>query len=107
MERLLGLGIDFYAYVTFTTGSSSDIERRIREFVDRLQSLHQNLPLRTVPLEIRVFTPVKSRLDSLKEEALKNQYVAVDVWRRELENRYTADERAHNIADIALHGDSN
>jgi hypothetical protein len=93
-----------YAYVTLTTGSSSDIEGRMREFIDRLQSLHRSLPLRTVPLEIRVFTPVKSRLDSLKEKALKNQYLAVDVWRRELENRYTAEERAQNIADVGLRG---
>jgi uncharacterized Fe-S cluster-containing radical SAM superfamily protein len=104
MERLLCLGIDLYAYVTLTTGSSSDIEGRMREFIDRLQSLHRSLPLRTVPLEIRVFTPVKSRLDSLKEKALKNQYLAVDVWRRELENRYTAEERAQNIADVGLRG---
>ena len=106
MGRLLGLGIDLYSYVTFTTGSSSDIEGRMQGFVDRLQLLDKNLPLRTVPLEIRVFTPVKKRLNRLNEEALKNQYLAVDIWRRELENRYTAEDRAKNIADIALYGHS-
>lgn len=106
MEKLIGSGIDLYAYVTLTTGSSSDIEGRMREFIDKLQSLHQNLPLRTVPLEIKVFTPVKSRLDSLRKKALKNQYLAVEIWRKELENRYTAEERAWNIADVALHGHS-
>jgi len=104
MGRLLRLGIDLYSYVTFTTRSSSNIEGRMQRFVDRLQSLNKNLPLRTVPLEIRVFTPVKTQLDRLNEEALKNQYLAVDTWRRELENRYTAEERTQNIADISLHG---
>ncbi|MFX0116113.1 MAG: hypothetical protein ACFFB3_16300 [Candidatus Hodarchaeota archaeon] len=103
MEKLIGLGIDLYAYVTLTTGSSSDLEGRMRKFMDKLQSLHQNLPLRTVPLEIKVFTPVKNRLNSIRRKALKNQYLAVEVWRKELENRYTAEERAWNIADITLH----
>jgi uncharacterized Fe-S cluster-containing radical SAM superfamily protein len=106
MGRLLDLGIDLYSYVTFTTGSSSDIEGRMHRFIDRLQSLDDRLPLRTVPLEIRVFTPVRTRLNNLNEEALKNQYLAVDSWRRELENRYTAEDRARNIADIALQGHS-
>lgn len=104
IRRLLGIGIDLYSYVTFTASSSNDVEERMRAFVDRLQEVDQNLPLRTVPLEIRAFTPVKNRLDSEKEKALKNQYLAIDAWRKELEDRYSGEIRTKNIANIQLHG---
>src|SRR3989442_7176324 len=58
MRRLLCLGIDLYAYVTFTTPAIVNVEQSMRYFVDRLQSLDQNLPLRTVPLKIERFTPM-------------------------------------------------
>ena len=104
IRRFLGLGIDLYAYVTFTACSSKNIKERMHDFVDRLQGINKNLPLRTVPLEIRAFTPVKKRLDPGKEKALKNQYFAIDDWRKELEDRYSSEERDRNIADIQLHG---
>ena len=104
ISSLLTLGIDIYAYVTFTTGSSNHIEGRMRSFIDRLQEIDKNLPLRTVPLEIRTFTPVKKRLNPAKKEALKNQYVAIEAWQKELENRYCSNERGQNITDVSLHG---
>ena len=104
IKRFFGLGIDLYAYVTLTTGSSKKIGERMHGFVDRLQEIDKYLPLRTVPLEILAFTPVKKRLDSGKEKALKNQYFAIDAWRRELEDRYSSKERDRNIVDIQLYG---
>jgi uncharacterized Fe-S cluster-containing radical SAM superfamily protein len=102
MDRLMSTGIDLFAYVTLTTHVSSGIEERVGRFVDRLQSLHENLPLRTVPLEIQVYSPVKVRMDEFCEKALKNQYIAVDAWRKELEKRFTAQQRSRNIADVPL-----
>ena len=102
MDRLLTVGIDLYAYVTFTTPSPKGIAEDIQRFVDRLQTLDENLPLRTVPLEIQVFTPVKKRLDDTMREALKNQYIAVDAWQKELENRYSSEQRTQRIADVPL-----
>jgi len=102
MDRLLTVGIDLYAYVTFTTPSPKSIAEDMQRFVDHLQALDENLPLRTVPLEIRVFSPVTRRLDDTMREALKNQYLAVDAWQKELESRYSGEQRTQCIADVPL-----
>lgn len=106
MERLLETGIDIYAYVTITTPSSQGISDDIRRFVDRLQMLDENLPLRTVPLEIEMFTPVAGRLDEVKQRALKNQWIVVEAWQREIEGRFSLEKRALSIVDVSLHGRS-
>ena len=102
MARLHRLGIDLYAYTTFTTPDVSDIKKDMRLFVDRLQAIHPNLPLRTVPLEIRVFTPVASRVRQAHTEALAHQHVAIEAWAYELEQRFSREERAKNIADVPI-----
>lgn len=103
MSRLLALGIDLYAYTTFTSPHRGSIQEDMRRFVDRLQMLDENLPLRTVPLEIRSFTPVEHRLNDITRAAIMNQYPAVEAWQRELETRYSSAQRAVNIADVRLH----
>src|SRR5260221_14480590 len=102
MDRLLSVVIDVYAYVTFTTPSPNSIAEDMPRFVDHLQTLDENLPLRTVPLEIRVFSPVKKRLDDTMREALKNQYIAIDAWQKELESRYFGEQRTQRIANVPL-----
>ena len=75
----------------------------MRRFVDRLQTLDANLPLRTVPLEVQIFTPVKQRLKGEdSRDALKNQQIAIEAWQKELGVRYTSAERARNIAEVPL-----
>ena len=101
-SRFVGLGLDIYAYVTFTSIPVTDISDKIKVFVDKLQEIHYNLPLRTVPLEIHMFTPVYSRVNQEHTLALEFQYKVADAWTRELENRFTAFEREINIADILL-----
>ncbi|MGG6297895.1 hypothetical protein ACQ4M4_26170 [Leptolyngbya sp. AN02str] len=103
MKRLLELGIDIYAYATFTTPTASEIVADMARFVDRLQAIDHNLPLRTVPLEIQTFTPVKGRLNDGTQAALGNQYLAIEAWKTELENRYLSIERSPAITDISLH----
>ncbi len=102
MDKLLTVGIDLYAYVTFTTPSQKGIVEDMRRFVDRLQKLDENLPLRTVPLEIQMFTPVKRRLNDRMQEALQNQHIAVEAWQKELESRYSSKQRAQRIATVPL-----
>jgi uncharacterized Fe-S cluster-containing radical SAM superfamily protein len=104
MKRLMSTGVDLYAYATITTPSTTDLSDHMRRFVDRLQTLDEKLPLRTIPLEIQVFTPVVKRLDETKRCALKNQWIAVEAWLKELEHRFTSAERALNIADVRLDG---
>ena len=105
MERLLQLGLDQYAYVTFTAPESEDIADDISIFVDRLQRLDHNLPLRTVPLEIQEFTPVTGRMSQspqLYAAALANQWRALDAWHDELARRFSRADLETNIADIPL-----
>jgi uncharacterized Fe-S cluster-containing radical SAM superfamily protein len=101
-RRFVDIGIDLYAYVTLTSPTSDRIVDRVRRFVDRLQTVHENLPLRTVPLEIQVFAPVHSRVKQEQREALKVQQMAVEAWCRELEDRYSLDERTSPITAVPL-----
>ena len=102
MRSLLQLGIDVYAYVTLTTASSEGIPRRIACFVDALQELDANLPLRTIPLQIRMFSPVGPRLDDSRRLAMDLQNVAVAAWNAEITGRYPERLRGRSIADIPL-----
>ncbi len=102
MKRLLTTGIDIYAYATFTTPSRFGIAGDMRRFVDGLQELNENLPLRTVPLQVEVFTPVQKRLDMNKKQALKYQWLAVEAWQIEIENRFSSEQRTLNIAAVPL-----
>jgi uncharacterized Fe-S cluster-containing radical SAM superfamily protein len=104
MARLLELGIDLYAYVTLTAPSARGIDADMARFVDRLQTVHPNLPLRTIPLEIRVYTPVEPRLREIHTESIRTQQLAVEAWCRELEARYPSCERERRITDVPLRG---
>jgi uncharacterized Fe-S cluster-containing radical SAM superfamily protein len=57
-RRLLELGIDLYFYATFTTPVVTGLADNMCRFMDRLQKIDENLPLRTVPLNIQEFSPI-------------------------------------------------
>ncbi len=86
--RLMSEGIDLYAYMTFTTPYSNGIADAMTRFVDRLQELSPNLPLRAVPLEIRPYTPMQARIGPQEERALDLQRVACEAWLREIDRRF-------------------
>ncbi len=104
MRRMLGLGIDLYAYVTVTSVSREKVRDKIRGFVDRLQMIDENLPLRTVPLEIKVFTPVRGRMGEDEAKALENQHEVIEGWQAEIEARFTTAAREQPIVDVQLRG---
>ena len=101
-DRYLQTQIDIYGYATFTTPSRTDIARKMMHFVDKLQSLAVNLPLRVIPLEIRSFTPVSDRMTEVHKAAIANQSVAIDAWKNELSKRFSSEKLALNIRDIQL-----
>ena len=103
-ERLLGEGFDIYGYVTLTSPSSDNIERGVADLVNRLQRIHVNLPLRVIPLEIGVFTPVESRLNPEARASLLNQQAAVEVWSTQLETHFDLDERRRPIWMVDVRG---
>jgi hypothetical protein len=90
------------SYATFTATGTACIAEDMRQFVDRLQRLDENLPLRTVPLEIRVFTPVAARRAPGADEALVNQRAAIEAWQDELGRRFSSADRARRISDVPL-----
>jgi hypothetical protein len=102
MRKLLDLGIDVYAYVTLTTANADGLSDRMAHFVDQLQALDANLPLRTIPLEIRVFSPVGPRMDDARRRAIVHQNLAVAAWNQELSRRYTLTLREQPIAEVPL-----
>lgn len=102
MGRYVRFGIDCYGYVTFTTPSREGIRDDMARFVDRLQQIHPNFPLRVIPLEIRAFNPVTGRMKELHHQAMDHQQVVVEAWQDELRRRFTEPERLRSIADAPL-----
>lgn len=100
--RHLASGVDCYAYVTLTTPSGNGIDAKMGQFLDRLQGISENLPLRTVPLEIVKWGPVDHRLNDERKAALSLQYQAVEAWQREVARRFTAEMRALPIHDVPV-----
>lgn len=100
--RLIGLGLDVYAYVTLTSPTVDSVADRVARFVDQLQCVAPLLPLRVVPLEVQVFTPVRARLSLVRREALVNQQRAVEAWTRELDRRFPSVVRDLPIVDVTL-----
>ncbi|MGA8706711.1 MAG: hypothetical protein WB646_06940, partial [Steroidobacteraceae bacterium] len=101
LRRIIATGMDVYCYATFTTPilptSPADTMRRL---ADDLQSIDDYLPLRLVPLEVSVFSPVQPRLRSAHTESLQLQYHMVAAWQGVLAERYTATQRARAITDV-------
>lgn len=101
-KKLVDVGIDLYFYITLTAPSSTDFNSVIPKFIDKLQSISDQLPLRMVPLQIGMFTPVQSRMNDTFHDMLKGQYSAVSVWNTEIEKRFSQSQRSINIADVKL-----
>lgn len=101
-QDLLKEGLDLYAYVTFTALPDKDLEVRMGQFVDRLQKIHPNLPLRTVPLKIQAFTPTTDRLTKQHEIAIVFQHEVHKAWLEELDKRFSNTERNRQITEIEM-----
>jgi uncharacterized Fe-S cluster-containing radical SAM superfamily protein len=99
---LLDQGLDMYAYVTFTAVPQQGLALAMRQFVDRFQSIHVNLPLRTVPLKIVVYTPTGRRMGPDHKRALEFQHQVHAAWLEQLDRRFSAAERAVPICDVPL-----
>lgn len=102
MRRSIASSLNMYGYATFTTPDRSAIRHKMCRFVDRLQQIHNNLPLRIVPLEVQVFTPTSGRIKSEHLVALNVQQEAIQEWNRELSMRFTGAERAQFIDQVVL-----
>lgn len=98
MKKLVDGKFDVYGYCTLTSPSTSNIEQKVKRFVDRLQQeVHEIFPLRTIPLEIFAYTPTRHRMNAEHEKSMETQNIAVAVWKDELEKRFTVSERNQKI----------
>lgn len=106
MRRLIfDTEIDLYAYATFTSPKDTAIPHKMATFVDRLQELDENLPLRLVPLRVGAFTPVQVRgMTTAQERALVVQDEAIAAWNAEIASRFDEDSRLRSICDVPLRG---
>ena len=101
-KKLLQTGLDLYCYVTLTAPSNTDFEKVIAIFLDKVQDVHLNLPLRIIPLEIFEFTPVKGRMNEIFNDMIIGQYKAIEVWQKEIEKRFPSTLRSLPITEINL-----
>lgn len=102
-RRLLDAHIDLYCYVTMTTASdAAQIPGAVARFVDRLQGVDENLPLRAVPLQVSVFGPVRPRIRADQARALEMQETAVRAWNDELDRRFSSAARQTPINEVAI-----
>jgi len=101
-RRYVELGIDLYAYATFTAPRDTEIEAEIRNFVDRLQTISPNLPLRVLPLEVRAFAPVHERMKEDHHRSIEVQWSAIRCWNAELARRFPIDLRQQPIYEVSL-----
>jgi uncharacterized Fe-S cluster-containing radical SAM superfamily protein len=100
--RLVSLGIDLYAYATFTAPEAAGLADDMRRFVDRLQAIHPNLPLRLVPLRIEAFGVVQPRVRDIHARALAIQEEAVVAWNEEIVQRFAESERRTPMPAVPL-----
>lgn len=102
MDRLLNLDLDIYGYITLTDPSSDNINSRMSAFFDRLQTVHEFLPLRIVPLQIGVYGPVELRMNGEFDASLAVQEVAIQHWNAEIEKRFSLEDQLRPITDVSL-----
>jgi uncharacterized Fe-S cluster-containing radical SAM superfamily protein len=102
LRKLLSIRLNLFLYITLTSTSAVDLRGKIRGCLDRLQELNVNLPLRAVPLQVELYSPVYNRLDELKRASLKLQWSALDEWRRELTERFSSEQRSLSIDQVPL-----
>lgn len=99
---LMNLKVDLYCYITLTAQTNTNFSTAIPKLFDRLQSIHENLPLRVVPLEIIEFTPLQGRMGEKEQDAIVGQYKAKDEWMNQLTKRFSASQLKLDITDINL-----
>jgi uncharacterized Fe-S cluster-containing radical SAM superfamily protein len=101
-KRFLNRGSEMYAYATFTSEPDEDLRGTIARFADALQSVHERLPLRVVPLKIYPFTATKARMTQAHCAAIEYQHVVYEAWLQILEDRFTRSDLEKDYDSIRL-----
>ncbi len=100
LAKLVRAGFDQYGYITLTTPNQNQLQSKIARLIDKIQrEIHPNFPLRIVPLQIFSYNV---NANSFQREAEKNQFIALEMWQRELEVCYSSEERTMRISNIKI-----
>ncbi|MBS1616813.1 MAG: radical SAM protein [Bacteroidetes bacterium] len=102
VEKLLGLGIDLYSYITLPALPETNFKDAIASFCDKIQAIDPNYLLRIVPLKIFEFSPVVARVKDLQTRLLEGQAIAINYWNDEISKRFSIAELALPITDVVL-----
>lgn len=107
LKKYIQRGFDVYGYITLTTNDVEDIETKIGNFMDLVQKeVTKNFILRIIPLKIFQFTPTKGRMIKKKDslQALKNQEIVLNAWKKELKKRFSSKELRKSVCDVKIRG---
>jgi uncharacterized Fe-S cluster-containing radical SAM superfamily protein len=106
-KSLLELNLDLYCYITLTAPSITNFNLVIPNFLDLIQEIDENLPLKIVPLQIFKYTPVNSRINGNYTDMLNGQFLAIKVWEMELTKRFSLEQLKLPITDVILKNKNN
>lgn len=91
-RRLRETNIDLYAYITLTADQRTDLAQAIPCFLDEIQKVDEDFPLRVVPLKIFKFKPMEGRKQVNQDELLFGQESAIKIWCSEMQRRFTKEQ---------------
>jgi len=101
-RRLIDTGFDLYGYITLTAETNTDFKSAIARFLDLLQAENEMFPLRIVPLEVKMYNPLASRMNPVLEDMMNGQYDAIKIWQEEINKRFSKEQRHTPITEVQL-----
>jgi len=101
-KRLLDFGFDLYCYLTLVSPSKTDFKTTIPNFLDKIQKIHELLPLRIVPLRVFKFTPLEGRMNKINNDLFEGQLKAINVWTTEIQKRFSSKLLNTPITEIII-----
>lgn len=99
-KQLIQTGFDLYGYITLTASTKTDFKSVVPRFLDELQNESEMFPLRIVPLEVKKYSPMTKRVDSVFQDMIDGQYIAIKIWEEEMARRFTKEQLNVPIAEV-------
>lgn len=101
-KRLVDTGFDLYGYITLTAETNTNFNLAISKFLDQIQEISEKLPLRIIPLEVKMYQPLMPRMDDTFNDMMKGQYLAIKIWEDELKKRFSHHDLTLPITEISI-----
>jgi uncharacterized Fe-S cluster-containing radical SAM superfamily protein len=102
-KRLLELNLDLYCYIILVANSNTNFKLKIPQFLDMAQSIDELLPLRILPLKVfNIYSPTSTRIDEKLEDMFNGQFIALEIWKKEIMKRFSTEQLLLPITEIKL-----